>query len=622
MTIPVPQSRRGCGCLAAAVAVAMVALAGGRAGALINPRFTPVHLVKQSDVILVGTITPDGGEWRFTPKKALNGAAIGPPLAVDLSKCTPTQAADIGAILTGNGRAPVVLFSGGDGDDTRAFLHVAGIWLAARPGDRARWHIESLAPAMSGVYAGGTDMLIPMCRYILAEPKPQVPVSVGMDWIPRPVMLGEAAGEVTGMQAVVLRAGGPVHLFVASTVQDRMFRATKHNETFADVTAEVGLEGRSRRFVWTDFNGDRLPDLMSWDGEAIRVRQMAADGKLGAAGPAFKLDGQCLGLAACDLMPGGERAVMISTPSLPSTLHRNRAGDWTKTILKDGSPAREAGEPTARCAVADFDNDGFWDVFQPRRGGGIIWKGSPDGLTAPARCSGPCPEGPGCLALGDFNQDGYLDIFLCGTREARLYENDGHGAFADVLARAGSLSYKPPAGLSDCMATDLNHDGRPDLCLLDRDNDLMYHFNRGFRCFGEEGELRLFMPGETDVAAVGQVAGAVADFNGDGSLDLAVAFVDGKVRCYYNAIFNRPMLRVALPKGSRGPVTVSIWQGERFTVCVGTLPVPGGWPGAGFTLRDRGDATIRWSEPGKPALTKKVSFAADVPQTIVPVILE
>jgi len=47
----------------------------------------------------------------------------------------------------------------------------------------------------------------------------------------------------------------------------------------------------------------------------------------------------------------------------------------------------------------------------------------------------------------------------------------------------------------------------------------------------------------------GQVACAVADFNGDGSLDLAVALTDGRVRCFYNDSFNKPLLRVGLVAG-------------------------------------------------------------------------
>ena len=52
----------------------------------------------------------------------------------------------------------------------------------------------------------------------------------------------------------------------------------------------------------------------------------------------------------------------------------------------------------------------------------------------------------------------------------------------------------------------------------------MYHFNRGFRYFGEEGRLRLTDVEAENEMAVGQRACAIGDFNRDGYLDLAAAF--------------------------------------------------------------------------------------------------
>ena len=123
---------------------------------------------------------------------------------------------------------------------------------------------------------------------------------------------------------------------------------------------------------------------------------------------------------------------------------------------------------------------------------------------------------------------------MSGIRRNKLWENDGKGDFRDVIQWAGSLSYRAPPGVSDCRATDLNNDGRPDLCLLYPEGDFMYHFNRGFRCFGEEGALRLNDMETEENMAVGQKACAIGDFNRDGYLDLAVAFCSGEVRCYYS----------------------------------------------------------------------------------------
>ena len=93
------------------------------------------------------------------------------------------------------------------------------------------------------------------------------------------------------------------------------------------------------------------------------------------------------------------------------------------------------------------------------------------------------------------------------------------------------------------QALDLNHDGRTDLCLIYEQSDLLYHFNRGFRTFAAEAEVRIpdaqTNPGEP---RVGQRAIAAADFNGRRLLrpgrpanqrgpDLLLQRNDGRARC-------------------------------------------------------------------------------------------
>src|ERR1019366_7633498 len=43
----------------------------------------------------------------------------------------------------------------------------------------------------------------------------------------------------------------------------------------------------------------------------------------------------------------------------------------------------------------------------------------------------------GGVALFDYNNDGYRDIFVGGVHENRLYHNNGNGTFTDVTAKAG-----------------------------------------------------------------------------------------------------------------------------------------------------------------------------------------
>jgi hypothetical protein len=600
--------------VAAAWAVAAVLLAAGTARGLIDVKFTPVHMVRASQSVAAGRLWAAGEEWKFEPADTLKGDAP-PPTVLNLAACDPSQAEDVRKLLAQNGPAPALLFLGDRASEKRAFLHAAGAWLALKAAGPGRWDVQGFDAKMTAVYSGGTDMLIRMSRYIVADPAASVPASVGASWTKEPSRLGQVAGDVAGMEAVEIGRDRRTHLFVAASAGDRLFRARPGDEAFDDVTAAARLDTRSRRFAWMDFDGDGQADLVSWDGAAVAVRLLGADGTFRPMpGAALRPAAECLGLAPAGLPADGSPAVLVSTPAPPYLVYRDAKGEWRTAALPDGDAVARAGRASTPCVVADLDNDGFYDVLQPREKGGVLWKGQAGGFAAPVASPVACAGEGGRAALGDFNQDGFLDVFLAAAAGHELWENDGHGGFRAVSPWAGSLAYKVGEGLAGCRVADLNHDGRPDLCLLYSRDNFTYHFNRGFRCFGAEGGLALGgAPGAPAAAAAGQKACAVADFNGDGSLDLAVAFSDGQVYCYYNDACNKPLLRVGLAKGAAGPVTVSLWQGERLPVCVGAAAVHAAAPRACFCLPGPGEYTLRWRAAARPERTQKVRVPDRLP---------
>jgi hypothetical protein len=265
--------------------------------------------------------------------------------------------------------------------------------------------------------------------------------------------------------------------------------------------------------------------------------------------------------------------------------------------------------------VADVDGDGWWDVLQPGAAAGILWRGGARGFEPPV-ASTLAGRGLGHWTLGDFNQDGFLDIFLAGESDRALWENNGRGEFNDVTLAAGSLSYKLPPGIAGCLAADLNHDGRTDLGLCYAKSAFLYHFNRGFRCFGEEGEVRL-PEGEG-----GQQACAVADFNGDGSLDLAVALANRQLRCYYNRAAEQPMLGLSLKPGRPGPVTVSLWPVDQADASLGTYNVHPHPVQTIATPRGSGPFVLKWRMGGGPERIQTITLPSAQPPGSVNILLE
>jgi hypothetical protein len=120
------------------------------------------------------------------------------------------------------------------------------------------------------------------------------------------------------------------------------------------------------------------------------------------------------------------------------------------------------------------------------------------------------------VAVGDFDNDGLPDIFLCSlSGRNALYKNLGNWRFKDVTAEAGLGGLLPLS--RGAVFADINGDGFLDL--------LISVTGRGVLCFLNDGHGRF-----TDVTAAAGTSGkygsttmALADIDGNGTLDLYIA---------------------------------------------------------------------------------------------------
>jgi len=154
-------------------------------------------------------------------------------------------------------------------------------------------------------------------------------------------------------------------------------------------------------------------------------------------------------------------------------------------------------------AVFDYNNDGHPDVFFTN-GADIetLKKNSPkyfnrlfenDGkgnfkdVTARAGLAGTGFDNG--VAIGDYDNDGYEDIFVAGVHANRLYHNNGDGTFTDVTAKAGldrpDKEYGPLWSVGAAWV-DVNNDGLLDLFVV---NYLAWDISTEPACEAAPGKL-------------------------------------------------------------------------------------------------------------------------------------
>jgi enediyne biosynthesis protein E4 len=290
---------------------------------------------------------------------------------------------------------------------------------------------------------------------------------------------------------------------------------------------------------------ERMPRRRDFLRSAIRTAL------LGAAGPNFAFP--TLPAPPAPPAPPAQPAPLFE--EIPAS-----ASGITWTHENARSPQRFLPESLGPgCAFLDYDNDGWMDIYlvnsgpsnfyQPSRPPkNALYKNNRDGtftdVTDKAGVGGGT-FGMG-VASGDYDNDGYPDLFITAYGRCILYHNNGNGTFTDVTDKAGVAT---PGWTTGAVWFDYNNDGLLDLFVCsyvrydltngllcaekDKDGRLYYHYciphlfkptpsvlwrNNGNGTFTQAGR-------GTDIENVlGKALGVVAtDVNNDGLMDLFVA---------------------------------------------------------------------------------------------------
>lgn len=124
-------------------------------------------------------------------------------------------------------------------------------------------------------------------------------------------------------------------------------------------------------------------------------------------------------------------------------------------------------------AFIDYDNDGWQDIFIAN---GTAWPGHPGHVSTPVlyhnnhdgtftdvtkKAGLAIPMYGMGVAVGDYDNDGYDDLFVTAYGQNHLFRNNGNGTFTDVTKKAGLLT--TPELSASAAWVDYNRDGHLDL---------------------------------------------------------------------------------------------------------------------------------------------------------------
>lgn len=267
------------------------------------------------------------------------------------------------------------------------------------------------------------------------------------------------------------------------------------------------------------------------------------------------------------------------SPKAADRLYRNLGnGTFADVTAKAGLNDTAYG---MGAIAADYDNDGFPDLFVTNYGHDILYRNNGDGtftdVTAKAGVAGS--GWSTSAAFADFDGDGFLDLFVvryvddsvekdlfCGDKEKGLREychpslyppvanllfhNEGNGTFTDISVSSG-IAAALGKGLG-VVVTDIDDDGKPDVYVA---NDTTMNFL--FRNLGGNKFEDVSLLSGAGINFAGRAMGGMGvnagDLDGDGRQDLVVTNFEAELNGYYHNLGSGLFEDLAATSGFGGP---------------------------------------------------------------------
>jgi hypothetical protein len=257
------------------------------------------------------------------------------------------------------------------------------------------------------------------------------------------------------------------------------------------------------------------------------------------------------------------------TPPHAALFRNNHDGTFTDVAAQAGVTNDRWGTGVA---IADFDNDGWPDIFVSNVGKNRLYHNNHNGTFSDVAEKAGVQLGnwSSGATWGDYDGDGRLDLFVagylhwdwsnlpnskegggnnafctfrgeqvaCGPRGLKgepdhLFHNDGDGTFTDVSDKAGVADHAGYYGLG-ALFVDINNDGKLDLLVGNDSTPNYLYLNKGDGTFEDLSYASGFALNEAgrETASMGI---AVGDYENNGQLDIFnTTFSDDYKPLYHN----------------------------------------------------------------------------------------
>ena len=268
-----------------------------------------------------------------------------------------------------------------------------------------------------------------------------------------------------------------------------------------------------------DFNGDGIPDVVilgsTSAGQVLSIFLGRPDGSFA---PRVDYSVQATGFTVGDFNGDGKLDVIVVS-NIYSPAANILLGNGDGSLQPPVPLNQNIGNGYSAASSGDFNGDGKLDLLllTPDFGSGAtmaILLGNGDG-SFQTSVTYPVPVAP-YIVVGDFNGDGKPDIAisggLSGSGEVSILINNGDGTFKSPA------NYSISGNVQALAAADLNADGNLDLVVPTGGSSAGISVLRG----NADGTFANPVVYASNLLSIYSASIAIADFNGDGKLDVAL----------------------------------------------------------------------------------------------------